>query len=430
MGNFISSHQYQEHNAWKYYEYNVWLNYEGNFLNGTFNGEGTLQWIDPRAKRYGEKAPYDRFSRDYIGEWKDGVPHGRGKMGSRWETYEGNWSNGKKHGYGKHVGVLINTTYEGEFENDLPHGKGQLLFEGNKINGIWENGEIVSCSFDKTRYHRIEYDNIKSNKCAQACINNGFCTETSDGECIVGSDSDCQKSKICEENGQCTRVMTGYLDKDGNRVNIQYECHQGSDYDCGESQECCKSERCKYVHNPLSDRQGYCVHPKELDQERKNAEKSKQTLQNLLDRRKYTQQKYQNMNPAESIFSTAAALGLVMGYLVEKAKSMGSSNDEEAGRILGYDSVEITTNTPERGTLTWRHDIQASSIIVTVDGKAIPYKLTGSFEAGISINWKKGFAGKLCVSFEHKNKLLYGCKHYSLQNNTVFSKHYTTLDVY
>lgn len=79
----------------------------------------------------------------YIGEVKNGQPHGKGTMTyNKDETYQGNWANGKKSGYGKYIyktysdnkgdtkelgfyyQEIFETTYQGYWKNDQYHGTG------------------------------------------------------------------------------------------------------------------------------------------------------------------------------------------------------------------------------------------------------------------------------------------------------------------
>ena len=54
----------------------------------------------------------------YKGSFKDGYPHGKGKMfWANGDYYEGNWDNGKPKGYGKKLFTLDNgDKYEGEYD--------------------------------------------------------------------------------------------------------------------------------------------------------------------------------------------------------------------------------------------------------------------------------------------------------------------------
>jgi len=101
----------------------------------------------------------------YVGDFKDGLAHGRGKVtfddGS---TYEGDWLDDKKHGKGKYIyndGSMYEgdwlddqrhgqgkvtyddgSTYEGDFKDDKKHGKGKYTYnDGSTYEGDWLDGK-------------------------------------------------------------------------------------------------------------------------------------------------------------------------------------------------------------------------------------------------------------------------------------------------
>jgi hypothetical protein len=80
----------------------------------------------------------------YIGDWKDGKKHGKGKdlLPDGKKYYEGGWKNGKYDGIGK----LYNRDngeleYDGEFKNGEYHGQGtDTGCCGVKYEGEWKDG--------------------------------------------------------------------------------------------------------------------------------------------------------------------------------------------------------------------------------------------------------------------------------------------------
>ncbi|MBX3325206.1 MAG: hypothetical protein U0223_12060 [Nitrospira sp.] len=103
---------------------------------------------------------------DYVGQLKDGVPHGHGVM--RWpdgRVYEGEWQSGNREGQGRarwpdgrHFSgsweknepqqgtwTLPNhRTFTGRLVNDLPDGPGTMtLPDGRQLEGRWKNGKFV-----------------------------------------------------------------------------------------------------------------------------------------------------------------------------------------------------------------------------------------------------------------------------------------------
>jgi len=80
----------------------------------------------------------------YVGDVKDGVPHGRGKLtyhpGEERKKYEGQWANGQFHGRGI-LRFSNGDQFEGPWENGLQHGEGLLtLADGTKYAGRFERG--------------------------------------------------------------------------------------------------------------------------------------------------------------------------------------------------------------------------------------------------------------------------------------------------
>lgn len=81
----------------------------------------------------------------YIGTFKDGLKHGKGKLTTRnSRSYEGDWKNDKPHGFG------INTfpngkIYTGNFVEGKPVGDGQWTYvDGRIYNGTWINGTFLN----------------------------------------------------------------------------------------------------------------------------------------------------------------------------------------------------------------------------------------------------------------------------------------------
>jgi hypothetical protein len=99
---------------------------DGDCINGT----GTYVWGD------GNK---------YSGTWKDGKPHGKGKLISPYGiTYAGEWVDNKLHGYGKII-YFNGNKYIGSFKYGKRDGKGILYDKKNNIlkKGSWKNDIFV-----------------------------------------------------------------------------------------------------------------------------------------------------------------------------------------------------------------------------------------------------------------------------------------------
>ena len=127
--------------------------YVGEKKDGNPHGQGTLTFSS------GKK---------YVGEFKDGKQHGQGtytypkKEGHKVAAkYEGEWKNGKQDGQGK---FLYNGggTYEGGFKNGKRHGQGTekhpygRTYVGGFKNGWW-HGKGVTTARDGQRWYTF-YD--------------------------------------------------------------------------------------------------------------------------------------------------------------------------------------------------------------------------------------------------------------------------------
>lgn len=147
------------------------LRYKGNWLNGSFDGEGTLYkennetvtGVWKNGKIHEKMMKFSNEVGDYYGYIKDGKPSRRGilkyKDGS---VYEGEWKNGKYEGEGvfyNEVDSVIGEWiagkldgyawyyspefyFEGDFTQGLPNGFGAVLFaDSSYYSGTFENGK-------------------------------------------------------------------------------------------------------------------------------------------------------------------------------------------------------------------------------------------------------------------------------------------------
>ena len=127
--------------------------YVGEKKDGNPHGQGTLTFSS------GKK---------YVGEFKDGKQHGQGtytypkKEGHKVAAkYEGEWKNGKKDGQGKFL-YNMGGTYEGGFKNGKRHGQGTWkhpygrTYVGGYKNGLW-HGKGVTTARDGQRWYTF-YD--------------------------------------------------------------------------------------------------------------------------------------------------------------------------------------------------------------------------------------------------------------------------------
>jgi hypothetical protein len=61
------------------------------------------------------------------------------------EFYEGELENGREHGQGKYFGLWKGEKleYNGEWRHGLPHGKGELVWNNLRLNGSWYQGSLT-----------------------------------------------------------------------------------------------------------------------------------------------------------------------------------------------------------------------------------------------------------------------------------------------
>ena len=127
--------------------------YIGEFKDGLRHGRGTYTNKDG--------------SPGIVGEWKDGYIHGQGTMtypdGSK---YEGEWKDGFMHGQGTFT-FSYGRQYVGEYKDSLRHGQGTMTYpDGTKDEGIWKEGTFL-------------YENIAiTNEDKEFCQEIGFTINT------------------------------------------------------------------------------------------------------------------------------------------------------------------------------------------------------------------------------------------------------------
>lgn len=125
--------------------------YIGNFKDGMFHGRGQYIWRNgsnpgryvggwAENKKSGSGVYVWKDETIYIGEWLDGNRNGKGKM--MWadgSIYEGDWKDDQRTGYGKYY-FPDGTLYEGGFKNGFFEGKGKMYWEsGERYEGDFIN---------------------------------------------------------------------------------------------------------------------------------------------------------------------------------------------------------------------------------------------------------------------------------------------------
>ena len=139
------------------YPYGGWK-YVGEFKGGKYHGRGKLTNKNGRkyiggwknGKKHGQgtlnfgKGGIEEFNgMIYEGEWKDGRTDGHGIQ--TWKDgrkYVGGWKNSEFHGKGKFVNPPRGLKYEGEYNYGSHHGQGTFTWSnGNKFVGEYKYGE-------------------------------------------------------------------------------------------------------------------------------------------------------------------------------------------------------------------------------------------------------------------------------------------------
>ncbi|MDG1715089.1 hypothetical protein [Lacinutrix sp.] len=115
---------------------------EDNFIM-TYNGF----WVDD--KRSGKGFEVNNFYRtlSYKGEWENDLYNGKGiKYGTKKAKYIGNYKNGSLHGKGKWLGEDGGVGFEGDFKDDDRHGYGvnfHYLTKNKYCEGKWEFDKFI-----------------------------------------------------------------------------------------------------------------------------------------------------------------------------------------------------------------------------------------------------------------------------------------------
>ena len=113
-------------------DFKQWTNCQGIY---TFTNKDKNYLIGKRMRTMIEST--------YVGEWKDGLPHGQGTQTGVWGEYVGEFKNGKStQGTVTHEN---GNTYVGGFDNEsLFHGQGTFtMIDGTIEKGIWQHGVLV-----------------------------------------------------------------------------------------------------------------------------------------------------------------------------------------------------------------------------------------------------------------------------------------------
>ena len=104
---------------------------------------------------------------EYVGEYKDGKKHGKGRY--TWSDggiYIGNWKDGKEHGHGTYTSP-VGTKYVGEWKEGKYDGQGtETLSNGWKYVGEWREGKPWNITiYGKSGIIIMKYVNGVEQKC-------------------------------------------------------------------------------------------------------------------------------------------------------------------------------------------------------------------------------------------------------------------------
>ena len=113
---------------------NTYKNYKGNMKNGLPHGKGTMkikggQFNGTWKNGIPQKGTLVKKYGVYTGNLKNGVPNGRGTYESSSAILNGNWKDGKMHGKGKEIKKSTHAQsgyvqYNGNWKNGKMHGTG------------------------------------------------------------------------------------------------------------------------------------------------------------------------------------------------------------------------------------------------------------------------------------------------------------------
>jgi hypothetical protein len=95
----------------------------------------------------------EEYVKEYVGELKDGLPHGQGAITyNNGDKYVGKFKDGELDGQGTYTfgdGPNKGDKYVGEYKDAKRHGKGTYTFEDGKVlKGTWIDDKFVDKSLN------------------------------------------------------------------------------------------------------------------------------------------------------------------------------------------------------------------------------------------------------------------------------------------
>ena len=191
--------------------------YEGELAFGEPNKNGKLKYYK------------DDVTYIYIGEFNNGMKHGKGNLSSKENdkfSYDGQWANNKYDGYGS----LFNDgeKYIGYFKNGMRNGKGTLskkdgdIFEGEFLNGEFKKGKIIYKNGDE--YNGSVVDEKKKGKGTYKFKNGDIYEGYFENDVFNG------EGKITKLDGEITRgyFKDGKLTKELDRLQFERYIKNGA----------------------------------------------------------------------------------------------------------------------------------------------------------------------------------------------------------
>merc|ERR1712167_461969 len=106
---------------------------------GTSGGKFLGSW---EADQWSKGVHYAADGSVYDGEFKDGLPHGKGRCTYLDRSfYDGMWECGRREGSNGHMEYPNGDEYEGGWSNDMRNGEGtQRYANGETYIGGWKDG--------------------------------------------------------------------------------------------------------------------------------------------------------------------------------------------------------------------------------------------------------------------------------------------------
>ena len=231
IGKFVDS---RHHGLGKQFDSNGKITKEGLFSGGVFFG-GCSKYYESNCNNGTGTFYYPNGSR-YIGEWKNGKRHGKGRIvkysgiiDKKWSfngsEYNGEWKNDKEDGVGTLIGVDFDSKYIGEWKNGKRHGKGRYIFMGVfDYEGEWENGKMHGRITETQRFFLddwvspgvtndsliIELEKLKIDKISYYLYKNGKYIATLTGNCDNGNGTIIYKNGAKYEGEWEKRMWDGY----------------------------------------------------------------------------------------------------------------------------------------------------------------------------------------------------------------------------